>query len=148
MHHEIDVRLRFWKLEGLAPEDITRVLGVAPVRVWRKGEPRIPSGERTWPYSAWAWEATPDKRTPFETQCYALLDLLDARREAVKGFRPRCLGAITCALRLQADNGEIPPLLELDARFHALASELNLGFELDLNFCPAQSGQVRPLHLI
>lgn len=132
MKHEIDVRLCFWEFEDLTPEAITNLLGIEPSRVMRTGDPRGPSGKRFWPYNGWIWEASADKSTPFEAQCNAVLDLLEARREAIKSFSHRCSGEISCMLWLYCDNGESTPSVNLDARYHALASELNLSFDLDL----------------
>lgn len=129
MQHEIDVSLNFWEFEDLTPEDITALLGVEPSRVVRKGEPR---GRRVWPYNGWIWEASADKSVCFEDQCTAVLDLLEARREAIKSFSHRCTGEISCMLRLYVDNGQSTPSVNLDARYHALAHELNLSFDLDL----------------
>lgn len=123
MGHEIQGSLCFWEFEDLAPEAITALLGVEPSRVMRTGDSWGRSGTRVWPYNGWIWEASADKSTPFDVQCSALLDLLEARREAIKSFSHRCSGEIACMLWLYADNGESTPSVHLDARYHALASE-------------------------
>ena len=107
----------------------------------RQGDPRGHLGRRVWPYDGWVWEASADKSVPFEDQCTAVLDLLEARWEAVKSFCHRCTPELSCALWVYVDNGESKPSVHLDTRYHALASELNLSFDLDLYCMPNEEGQ-------
>ncbi|UOQ97346.1 DUF4279 domain-containing protein [Hymenobacter sp. 5317J-9] len=141
MKNEIDVRLCFWEFEDLPPEAITEMLGVEPTKVMRQGEPRGPKGLRVWPYNGWVWEASADKSVPFEDQCTTVLDLLVAHRDAVLSFCHRCTPELSCALRVYVDNGESTPSVHLNTRYHALASEFNLSFDLDLYCMPNGEAQ-------
>ena len=132
MKNEVVVRLCFWDVQGSTLEEVSHLLGVEPSRVHRQGEPKHARSPVRWEGNDWFLDATPEKHAPFDVQRDALLDFLEAHHAAVKDLSGRSPCEISCALFVHADNGESTPWVHLDARYHRLASELGIAFDLDL----------------
>lgn len=116
---------------GDDPELVTRLIGVTPTRVVRKGErrPSSPLGAR---HEPWALDSTLDASASFEDHLAALLDQLEINvagtRECVRRFD----AVFQCASYFDTSN----PGFSLSPELVARAAALTLGFDCDLYVFP------------
>jgi|SRR5579864_395766 len=121
--------------EDLRPDEITRLLGIAPTRVHLRGEPRGhgKSCESVWERSLWLLQSPlGDSRDPVEHLDW-LMRVLESKRSAVKGLRGKYAMDLFCGFSSETGQGGFT----LDAvTVHRLG---RLGLPLSFDLYPLNS---------
>lgn len=73
--HRYTVELRI-SGQTLDPDEVTRVLGLVPTRVARKGEPKVDGGTSQWTANMWGFELVPPGKDDWSSLSDGLQALL------------------------------------------------------------------------
>ena len=90
MRNEVILDFCIWDFNDITSDDITRILGIQPVKVYLKGEkrnPQNPTSTVVIKKNGWRMRSTLDKYSTFEDQMNAMLDVIESKIDL---FRPLC----------------------------------------------------------
>jgi hypothetical protein len=130
----VDLRLLIVDFEDITHADITSMLCIKPVHMSLKGDKRNPNNpdSRLKTNNSWSLGSGLDKYADFEAQMNALLDIIEQKKDVFKFLCERYYCEFVCAIFTYRDNDESTPWVHLDKRYHQIAVELNIEFDIDL----------------
>ena len=107
--NEIILRFCIWDFDDVTPDDITLLLGIAPSKVYIKGEKKNPNFSGLAKKNGWIMDSLHDKYCSFEEQMTSLLDVIESRIELFKPLCEKYYCEFSCALYIYIDNEESTP---------------------------------------
>ena len=139
MRNEVILDFCIWDFNDITSDDITRILGIQPVKVYLKGEkrnPQNPTSTVVIKKNGWRMRSTLDKYSTFEDQMNAMLDVIESKIDLFRPLCERYFAEFSCAIFIRYDNGESTPSVHLNAKYNRLIKELNIEFDIDLYCLP------------
>ena len=112
---------------GADPSVVTDALGLEPTQSWEKGQPGPAGSRRTHD----RWELRVAESGDFETQIASLLELLEARADAIRAAVMRWDTGIVCVGNYTSDHN---PGVHLHADLIRRIADLDLSIDFDLYF--------------
>jgi len=109
MRHEVDLRFCIWGFEDLIHSEITSKLGIEPLKIYIKGERKNPKYSAVSKNNGWIMKPLREKLASFEDQMEAMLDVIEANKDAFKFFTEKYYCEFACAVFIRDDNGESAP---------------------------------------
>jgi hypothetical protein len=132
MKHEVILRFCFWDFEDILPDEITQIIGIEPVKVYRKGEKKNPKFPALTKQNGWLMESPLDKFSPFEDQMESILNLIESKIEIFKPLCEKYFCEFSCAIFLRGDGEESTPSVHLNERYNQINTIIKAEFDLDL----------------
>jgi len=138
MNNEVFLRFCISDFEDITHDEITKMLGVKPIKEYVKGQKRNPKNPNPTliKENRWLMEPSSSKYTSFEGQMEALLNIIESKIDVFKPLCEKYNCEISCALFIYYDNKESTPSIHLDARYNNLIKELDIEFDVDLCVLP------------
>lgn len=136
MANEIFLDFCIWGFEDISPEEITKMVNIQPVRIYKKGEKQNPKFNTVAKENGWRMNAGLNKYTSFDIQMNALLDMVESRYEVFKTLSEKYYCEFSCAIYMRYDEYESAPALHLNSRYNKIIKEMNIEFDLDLYYLP------------
>jgi hypothetical protein len=132
--NKVDLRLSIIDFEDITHNDITRMLGIQPVHTSAKGDKRNPNNLNSplKTHNSWSLGSGLDEYADFNAQMNALLNIIEQKKDVFKLVCSKYYCEFACAIFTYKDNNESTPWVHLDNRYHQVAGELNIEFDLDL----------------
>jgi len=130
--NEIILDFCIWDFNDITPDDITRTLGIQPVKVYIKGQKTNPNFLTLAKRNGWRMGSALDKHASFEDQMNAMLNVIESKIDLFKPLCEKYYCEFSCALFIYFDNEESTPWVHLNSRYNRLIKELNIEFDLDL----------------
>lgn len=137
--NEVIVDFVIADFNDITHEEITRKIGINPIKVYVKGEkrnPRNPKSTALLKNNRWVMGSSLDKYSSFEDQMNALLNIIEPKIELFRPFCAKYYCEFSCAVYIYFDNEESTPWVHLNARYNKLITELNIEFDVDLYCLP------------
>lgn len=130
------VSFGLWEFTDVTPEEITILLGLHPLRVFRKGlpdekNPRMICRENGWIFAS----PEPDMYDffSFEKQLKALFQVLEEKKELLKPLCDKWSAEISCGIYLDVTHGTTKvPAIHIEKEYNALATYLNIEWDIDI----------------
>lgn len=138
--NEIILDFRICDFNDITHDEITRKIGINPIRIHVKGEKRNPKNPNS-PVikkNDWLMSSGVDIYSSFEDHMNALLTIIESKIDVFKPFCEKYYCEFACAMFVYFDNKESTPWLHLNARYNKLLKDLNIEFDLDLYVFPDQ----------
>jgi len=138
MNNEIILRFCISDFEDITHDEITKMLGVKPIKEYVKGQKRNPKNPNS-PLikeNRWLMEPSINKYASFENQMETLLNIIESKIDIFKPLCEKYYCEISCTLFIYYDNNESTPSIHLDARYNNLIKELDIEFDVDLYVFP------------
>ena len=132
--NKVDLRLIICDFDDIDHAEITRLTGITPCYIRKKGETRNPKNPESplWENNLWSMNSGLDEFACFEEQMTALLDIIESKMDVFKSLCLKYYCEFACAVFTYKDNDESTPSVHLDSRYNKIAAELNCEFDLDL----------------
>jgi len=138
MRNEIYLDLRINNFDDITHDDLTRLIGINPIKIHVKGERKNPKNPDSplIKMNNWLINSGLDKYASFEDHLGALLNIIESKIEIFRSLCEKHYCEFVCAFFVYCDNGESTPWIHLDKRYNNLIKELNIEFDLDLYVFP------------
>jgi hypothetical protein len=132
--NKVDLLFKIVDFEDITHDGISRMLGIVPAHTAVKGGKRNPNNPQS-PLktnNSWSMGSGLDEYADFEEQMNALLNIIEQKKGVFKLLCSKYYCEFACAIFTYKDNDESTPWVHLDKRYHQIAAELNIEFDLDL----------------
>lgn len=139
MKNEIVLSFCIWDFNDISHDEITKVIGVKPSKIYVKGQKRNPDLPGLAKGNGWILESFFNKYAPFDDQMNYLLDILEPKILELKPICEKYYCEFSCGLFIYFDNGESIPSVHLNTRYNSIAHKLNLEFDLDIYCLPNEN---------
>ena len=137
MTNELILRFCIWDFDDISHDEITRLIGVEPCKIYIKGQKKNPNFSVLATYNGWLMNAPNcDKLSPFEEQLNSLLEVLEGKRDLLLLFSKKYTCEFSCAVYINDAKNDSTPSVHLPYRYNNLVGGLNIAFDLDL-YCMA-----------
>lgn len=136
MKNEIILDFCIWEFEDITHDDITRMLGIQPIKVYIKGQKKSLKPSNFTKQNGWRMGSTLDKYTSFEDQMNAMLDIIESKIDLFRLLSKKYYCEFSCALFIYYNNGESTPWVHLNSRYNRIIKELNIEFDVDIYCLP------------
>ena len=107
---------------------VTRLLGITPTRVWRRGQPRPGRSGPPAKYELWALDSTLPEAAPFDEHLAAIVSQLERAAAGMREVLARFSAHLQCHSQFSTYN----PGFEIPAALVQRVAALGLGIDFDL----------------
>ena len=136
MRNKIVLSFGIWDFNDITHDELTELLGIAPSKVYIKGERKNPKFSMLAKKNGWLLDASFDKHIPFEQQMDMLVDFIEEKIDIFRILCKKYNCEFSCGLFIYFDNGESIPGLHLGSRYNRLVKELDIDFDVDIYCLP------------
>ena len=140
MKNYVDLSFCIGEYNDITHQELTELLGLEPIKVYVKGEPKHPHHPATWSSNRWYYKPALEEFASFDEQMEAIYDVLTARKEVLKPICERYYCELSCEVFIYADSEESTPWIHLGTKYNDLVKELNIEFDVDIMFFAAAEG--------
>ncbi|GEM_PF-654005 len=130
--NEVSVSLTITDFEEPSSE-ITRILGILPSKIWRKGELIDTRASICYKQNGWKIFSSLSKFQTLREHIDSLLEVLIPLSDRFKNLPPTCQIELSCCIYIYYEMPEI----SLDGHTIKTLSELDAGIDIDLYYLPA-----------
>jgi hypothetical protein len=132
MRNEVILDFCIWGFDDITADDITRILGIQPVKVYIKGQKKNPNFSALEKENGWRMTSPLEKYSSFEDQMNAMLDIIESKIDLYRPLCKKYYCEFSCAIFIYYDNDESTPSIHLNSRYNKLINELNVEFDIDI----------------
>lgn len=134
-HNMIEVRFELSHFNDLSHQDISRLLGLHPSRVYVKGQPYNSRMALLVPENRWLYNLYDAAKAPpiIEDQLDELLRLVQANSEAFTSLSQEYTCGVFCLVTIYKDLNESTPAVYLEERHVRLLHSLSALFDVDIS---------------
>lgn len=133
--NELNLRFGIWDYDDITHDNISKTLGLAPLKVYVKGERMSPKFSRISKRNGWIYGTPYENTDNFETQLDRILDILESRIPILKEYSKKYNCCFSLGYFWSAP-GFRPPLVYLNKRYHDFIRSVDAEFDLDLYYSP------------
>ncbi|HMK25420.1 MAG TPA: DUF4279 domain-containing protein [Chitinophagaceae bacterium] len=132
MKNEVFLDFCIWEFEDVTVDDITKMLNIQPIQVYKKGEKINPNFSLVAKKNGWRMSSNLDKHSSFQDHMNALIDIIESKLDVFELFCKKYYCEFACAIYIYYDNDESTPWVHLNSRYNELIKKMNVEFDLDL----------------
>jgi len=138
MRNEIFLDLLIQGFEDITHDEITKLLGINPVKIGIKGKKRNPKNVNSplIAVNSWFMGSGVDKYASFDEHMNSLLSFIESKSDIFSKLCKKYHCVFICAFYIYFENDESMPWVHLDERYNQIIKELNIEFDLDLYIRP------------
>lgn len=138
MKNKIVLRFCVWGFEDAYHEKLSNVIGLTPVKIYKKGKPKNPNFAALAKENGLVFQFSDNPYLSFEYQMKELMEGLSGRKEIIKDLSGKCYLELSCAVYIYFDNEESTPSIQLSPDYTELLSDLKITFDVDLYCLPEE----------
>jgi len=130
--NHVTVRFCIWGFEDISHDEISKDLGVTPIKQYYKGQRNNSNYSGLAKENGWLYEPKTLPDETFDEQMSSLLNFIENNEETLIAFSNKYFCEISCAVFIYCDIEESTPSIHLDAKYNQVVKKLNLDFDVDL----------------
>lgn len=131
MKNKVVLTFGIWDFSDTTHQGISNALGLAPIKIFVKGELVNPKFQKTAKKNGWMYSQPNREFDPFEGQMNDLIELLRAKDTVLRELASKYYCELSCAV-FRVDEEESMPWVHLTKAHVTFLNEFGIEFDLDL----------------
>ncbi|MGK6353564.1 DUF4279 domain-containing protein [Parapedobacter sp. DT-150] len=130
--HEIKLSFCVWGFKDISHDDLTKILDVAPSKIFIEGERMNPKFPRLAKENAWFLDSPAERFADFNEKMGALLDIIESKIDKFEAVCNKYLCEFSCALFIQPKSEESIPWIHFGPRYIEVIRKVKIEFDFDI----------------